>query len=340
MTSCGGTESDTVTSDASGSANESTGNSEGTDTVYNLRFGHSQADSNPIAQTVRDFSKLVEKKTDGRVKITDYPNMILGDDVAMLESVQMGTLDMCFAPTSTFVNFEPGWSAFSVPMIFNDYAHANAALDGDFGKSKLSALEQYNFKGIGYWTTGFLNFITIKKGIAEVADLKGLTIRCMESAPILKWLALYGANPVPMAWSEVPTAIQTGAIHGTMIGPIVGYTAKLSAVSEYYTNNWGVMYSPVGIVINKQLYDKMPTDIQNALAEAYREITPSFYEMWQNLDEEYTQKMVDDGIKLIDSTPEQIQEMREYTREKIWPVMIEDNFITQNELDTIRTLAN
>jgi len=312
---------------------------ENTGEVYNLRFGHSQAEGNPLDNATKEFIRLVEEKTDGRVKITSYPNMILGNDLAMLEGVQMGTMDIMFVPASVILNFDPSYTAWDIPFLFNDYEHVIKATKGEFMQQKLDSLGQYNLKGLGYWSCGFLKFITTKP-IAELADLKGTIIRCMESAPVMTWLAAYGANPVPMAWSEVPTAIQTGAVHGTMISPIVGYTARLSAVADYFTNNWGVYYSPMVVVTNKKLFDSLPMDIQTAIYEATDEATDKFFKEWQAALSVYTQKMVDDdGITLVNSTEEQIAEFIQYTKDNVWPLMIEKGFITQEELDLVRSLV-
>ena len=312
---------------------------ENTGKVYNLRFGHSQAEGNPLSDASERFAQLVEEKTDGKVQMVIYPNMILGNDLSMMESVQMGTLDMMFVPTAVAVNFDPSYNSWNIPFLFNDYNHVINATKGEFMQQKLDSLEKYNIKGLGYWSSGFLNFITTTP-VAELADLKGLIIRCMECAPIMDFLAAYGANPVPMAWSEVPTAIQTGAVAGTMISPIVGYTARLSAVADYFTSNWGVVYVPMVVIMNKQLFEGMPLDIQTTITEAIDEATEQFWAEWLAALDIYEQKMVDeDGIILVNSTEEQIAEFIQYTKDNVWPLMVKNGYITQEELDSVRSLV-
>ena len=343
LTACGGSGSGTASSDTAtteaAAASETSGTASSGNAQYSFRLGHSQADGNVIDQAVRYFCEEVNTRTNGAVEIVDYPGMQLGDDIAMMESVQMGTLDFAMVPTSTVVNFDPTFTAFDMPMLFDDLDMYREATSDDhaFGPAYKESLGQYNFQLLGFWANGFLNPITTFP-CAKITDLKGKTIRCMESAAVMKWLTMFGANPVPMAFSEVPTSLQTGAIDGTVLSATVTVSSGIADVIKDYTD-WGMYICSTILVCNKDLFASLPTEYQDIINEVAIEAGEKLFTDWEASEVSAIETLKEKKVEIISSTPEEKQEWIDFCQNTIWPAMVEDGYITQEQLDEVRSLA-
>ncbi len=306
---------------------------------YSFRLGHSQADGNVIDQAVRYFCEEVNKRTNGAVEIVDYPGMTLGNDVAMMEAVQMGTLDFAMVPTSTVVNFDPTFTAFDMPMLFDNLdMYREATSDKySFGPSFKESIKQYNFELLGFWANGFLNPITTFR-CAKLSDIQGKTIRCMESAAVMEWLSMFGANPVPMAFSEVPTSLQTGAIDGTVLSATVTVSSGNADVIKDFTT-WGMYICSTILVCNKNVFDSLPEKYQEVMNQCAIEAGEKLFSEWDASEAAAIETMRSKGIEIVSSTDEEMAEWIDFCQNTIWPEMVKKGYITQEQLDTVRSLA-
>ena len=183
------------------------------DITMNLGFGA------PEKSIYGRFGKIVEKKveeyTNGSINVKlRCCNQIATEDTAF-KAMQLGTVDGFFI---TGNNVSPHWPLMDVtvlPYIFQSTKHLEKVVDGPIGdlmKKKLQAETSVHLLSFG--PALYRDFYNSKRPINTMADMKGLKIRTPKNEVMLATFEAFGANPVPLAWSETPTALQTGTVDG------------------------------------------------------------------------------------------------------------------------------
>ena len=258
LTSCGGNEDVPSTSAPSGNSDTPS-----TETVT-FQLGVAQEDSNPYSQGAYYFEELIEEKSDGRIQIDVYTNSQLGGEGDMTEAVGLGTIDMCLTSNA------PRFNIFELPYIFTSYEQVDAVLDGEIGATLLAELESLNIKGLAYFENGFRNITNSVRPIEAPADLDGIKLRTMESAVHIAYFTDLGANPTPMAWGEVYTALQQGTIDGQE-NPLLAIKGQnIYEVNEYLSMTEHV-YTPVEFIMNLDAFNALSAEDQELLLNCAQE---------------------------------------------------------------------
>jgi len=230
-------------------------------------------EKDPYAISARIFKELVEKKTQGKVDVKLYPNSQLGGERDAIEGISLGTIDMGVITNAPISGFVPQFQILDLPFIFKDAAQAYKVLDGDFGKNLLKRLEARGIIGLGFSEGGFRHMLNNVRPIKTPDDVKGIKFRVMENPTYIGMFKALGSNPTPMAWGETFTAVQQKTIDGLEIPIPVIYQNKYYEVTKYLslTNH---TYSPLIFMISKKTWDKLPADVQTAVADSVKEAIP------------------------------------------------------------------
>jgi len=306
--------------------------------IYEVRLASTQADGNDIDLTLDEFAKLCDEKSNGRLKVTVYTGNILGDELSTTEMCQQGSLEMTLTSAGVVENFIPAYSAPSVPGIFKSYDHLEAAINGDWGAMLRDVTEDAGMVLLGATCTGFMNMGTTSP-VADFNDLKGLNIRCIESKAWSAILSAWGANPVPMAFSEVPTSLQLGAIDGCFLAPGVFVSTGIADIMKYYTNDWSVGVGFCPVMVNKDYFYSLPQELQDVIIESFREAEANGFVRNKENEAKNLEVMLSHGVELVHSTPEQLAEMERINQEEVWPVLMELGVATSEDIELITKAA-
>lgn len=267
LAACGG--SNTAAAPASSGASSS---EKASGKTYTLSVGHTTAanENDPYYLTVMKFKELVEKKTEGRITVNDYPSSQLGSEPEMWEGMQTGTCDMAIMTNAYVSSYVPANGALDLPFIFSDLKQARDILDGDFGQRLINNMSSTGVTCLAFSEGGFRQLCTRNKAIAKPADLTGLKIRCMETKTYLSAYAALGVNATPMAWGELLTALQQGTVDGCDAPLSVLYTNGFPDVCKYI-DNVNLFYSPLPICISTQVFSTFSAEDQQILIDAAKE---------------------------------------------------------------------
>lgn len=154
------------------------------------------------------FKPYVEKHSKGQIIVELYPNGQLGGDRQAIEAVGLGTVQMTIPAVAVLSGFEPRFQVFDLPFLFNSKKEVYKALDGPLGSKLNAMLPPLGLKNLAYAENGF-RMITNNRGpITKPADLAGLKIRTMENPIHMATFKALGANPTPMSFGELYTALQ------------------------------------------------------------------------------------------------------------------------------------
>ncbi len=294
---CGTTASENASQNPGGSAQDSK------PTVIKIACG--LAEGTPMVVGSQKFEETLEKLTDGRYDVQVYANAELGDDTRVTEAVSMGTLEMCCTTPSVFSGICDQIGLFDLPFLFTSTEGADEVFDGEIGASISKTVETNGgVHVLGYFENGFRCVTNSKHEIVTPDDLKGLKIRTPESDVFLATFNALGANPTPMAFSEVFTALQQGTIDGQENPLNTIYLNKFYEVQGYVTRT-GHIYGPHMFIVNSKLYNSLSDEDKAAFDEAAGEAVKANRELSRELDEDYAQKLRDAGMAVTELSPEQ-----------------------------------
>jgi len=183
------------------------------------------------------FKNLVESGTNGEIEVKIYPASVLGKERESMEMVQRGLIQGYLATTGAMATFWPLVGVLDTPFAIPNYSVAYDVFDGPFGdKLKTSIEEAVKVKCLEVTgAAGFFCFTNSKKQIRTVDDVKGIKFRTMSMPSHIAFFSSMGASAIPISWSEVFTAMQTGVVdgHHNPLGQII--YAKIYEVQKYLT---------------------------------------------------------------------------------------------------------
>ena len=230
------------------------------------KYSGIQPAAHPASYTEDYFGHEVATLTKGTVKVEVYHNAQLGDAVANVQSVRNGTIGFTTVSASNLNQVVPAMDMYSLPFLFKNADHFWWFLAQPEAADLAKPLEAKGIKVLGYIDSGARNFFT-QKPIKTLADLKGEKIRVMASPVMVNTMKALGATGVPVAWSELYTALQTGVVDGAENNHPSIVAKKFYEVSKYYTLDEH-MRIPDVMIMSMKLWTQLNPDQQKAVAEA------------------------------------------------------------------------
>lgn len=279
-----------------------------------IKMAHAASESNPGHKALEMFGEIVAKETNGRITTEIYPNAQLGSERELVEGVQLGNVNMCFVSSAPVAAFQKEFFALDMPFLFKDRASVYRVLDGPVGQEMLKNMEKINIKGLGFWENGFRNFSNSKRPVHNPADLEGIKLRTMENEiHLAAWKAL-GANPAPLAFGELFTALQQGTFDAQETPINLFYEMKYYEVQKYITKT-AHLYSPFVIMMNLDLFNSFSPEDQKIILDAVEAAKGFERNMAQQKDID-AEKAMEGTIEFIELTPEE----KDAFRSKMGPV--------------------
>lgn len=232
-----------------------------------IKLAHVVNEKDAFHQCALKFKELVEAGSNGELKVTIFPNAKLGDERALLERMKLGVVDAGIITGGPIINFMPKFGVFDLPFLFSSPEQAYKVLDGPVGREMLSGMEQFGWKGLAYGERGFRNLTNSKHEVKTPEDMKGLKIRLMQNPVYVDSFKALGANAVPMAWTEVLTALQQGTIDGQENPLNVIVSFKLYETQKYLSITRHA-YAPNVIMLSMKTWNKLTPDQQKLVSDS------------------------------------------------------------------------
>lgn len=264
-----------------------------------IGFTTTAIDSDPYYIFAKNFSEIVDKKTNGRIKIEVKGGGQLGQEGEMFTGMQIGTTDMAVMTNAYVSGYIPAAGLFDLPFIFKNNEEAARILDGKLGTEVLNEYEKFGIKALAYGEGGFRHLVTLKNQVRKPEDFKGLKIRCMETESYIATYAALGTNAVPMAWSETITGLQQGTIDGLDIPISVIYANGFSDIAKDL-NLTGHFYSPLIICMSKKIFDSFDENDKKILIESAKEAGQICRDFNKNSESKMLEEMKAQGMEIID----------------------------------------
>src|SRR5690625_1445232 len=235
-----------------------------------IRVGHFMSTTNPISLGVQKFAELVDEKSDGKMRIREFPSGQLGPESQQQSALIGGTQEMTVQASSHLVGSVNDFGLLDLPFIVRDEQEADALHDGPLGQALLDQLNDNGLVGLGYWENGFRQITNSRRPIQKPEDMNGLKLRVQSNPVFIETFEALGANPVPMSFSELYTALETKAIDAQENPLSIVQSSKFYEVQRYasLTNH---AYGNVVVLVGKRFWDSLSDTEKNILNEAFKE---------------------------------------------------------------------
>jgi tripartite ATP-independent transporter DctP family solute receptor len=252
----------------------------------------------PTVEAVKYIGKVLSEQTKGRLGVRVYPNGALGNERDTIEQLKIGGLDMMRINVAPLNNIVPETIVAALPFVFNSKEHMRAVLDGPVGDEILAAMEAQGMVGLAFYDSGARSIYTAKKPVRTLADLKGMKIRVQQSDLFVAMVEALGANPTPMPYGEVYTALKTGIVDAAE-NNMPSYessrhfeAAKFHSVTEH-------SMAPEVLVFSKKVWDALPKDDQAMIRKAAKDSVPYMRKLWDEREAKSQQTVVAGGAEII-----------------------------------------
>ena len=236
-------------------------------TVATIKIATSSNLPHPFSITAFEFKKILEKSTNGAIKVSVHPGGQLGGEYEYVQAMQLGTLDATVSATPSFAGMVPEFEIFTLPFLFKDYVHADRVFQSMVGKRGEEILKKKGLLLMSWHESGMQGFYNSKRPITQIKDMAGLTMRTMESKAIAAAMNAYGAKAVPIPFPEFYTAMQTGVVDGGENAINAYFTAKHFEVARNYTVS-NHRYLTSAFLIGEKTMSKIPASFHAQIRAA------------------------------------------------------------------------
>ena len=280
-----------------------------------IKFGWATTDKETDAYNfaAHRFAEALEAAKPGHFEVQFFPNRQLGDETAMLQGVQLGTVDSGLVTNSIIANVDQAFIINDLPFLYKDAATVYATLDGPLGQELFARVVDKKIIGLAWCEAGFRNMVNRVRPITAPADVAGLKFRVIESPLFVGMFTNLGGAGVPMPFGEVFTALQQGTIDGMENPTWSIQSSKMNEVTKYLSITRHI-YSATPIVMSARLFDSL-SDEDKGLVKA---AAMSACEQQRAFAQEQEQKIIADLV----SKGMELNEVADTTafREKMQPL--------------------
>lgn len=285
--------------------------------AVNIRLAVGDPIHSAVGVTAERYAELVEEKTGGTVTVEVHPDGVLfgGDQEAAIDQLRDGTLDMAILSTSVYANFDSRMNAISLPYLFSDMDQFESYLQDEPGQELLAGLEELNTKGLVLMTRTFRHVTNSVRPIEGPEDLQGLKLRTPNNQLWVAFFRELGADPTPMDFTEVYSALQLDTIDGQENPVEVPLANNFYEVQDYLSLTGHIADGYV-LGINNDLWESLSAEQQEALQEAAEE-TAEFKAQYDRDEEaEIIEELQNEhGMQVNELSEEQRAEFAEIARD-------------------------
>ena len=282
-------------------ASSSSGAQENDFEPITLSFGHIWASDTRMDRAVTMLAQLVEERSEGKLKIENYPGEQLGAQMDEMENVKQGTQDMTMV--YGIDRYCPDFSLFNTPFIFRDADHQyKVCMESELTEQMVRQymIDEHNIRLLNMFYHGPRMLTTnAAKPVHSPEDIKGLKLRCPDiTAWINSWQAV-GANVTVFPWGELYLALKQGIVEAqeNPLGSI--NDMKFYEVQQSIVLTEHVIDYPF-VMINEEKYQSLGEDLQNILNEAIEEVRLWTIEEGHKEEEEMLKFFAEKGLEIVE----------------------------------------
>lgn len=252
----------------------------------------------PTVEAVRRMGEQLARESGGRLGVKVFPNGALGQERDTIEQLRIGGLDMVRVNVAPLNNIVPETIVPALPFLFRSKEHMRATLDGPVGEKILAAMEAQGMVGLAFYDSGARSMYTARKPITSLADAQRLKIRVQQSDLFVAMIEALGANPTPMPYGEVYTALKTGIVDAAENNyPSYESSRHFEAAPNYTLTEHSM--APEVLVFSKVIWDRLPAEDQAMVRKAAKDSVPYMRQLWDAREAKSKQTVEAGGARII-----------------------------------------
>lgn len=264
---------------------------------YTFRLAEAHPLDHPTTIADLEFARRVEEETDGRIKIVVYANKALGEEREVIEQVGFGAIDFARVSIAPFSEIVPELNVLQLPYLYENGDHMWDVLDSEIGDYFLETVEAKGYIGLNWFDAGARNFYNTNKAITQLDDLKGQTIRVMESSLMLDMIEALGASGTMLTYGQVYSGLQTGLIDGAENNYPSFVTASHFEVAKYYTVDEHVRVPEI-VVASQIALEHISDDDWEIIKKVAVETKEYQKQLYLKKDQEFINDMIDAEVEI------------------------------------------
>ena len=264
-----------------------------------LRLGHVGFPNSLYDLATNEFAKRVNRELQGKVEVRVFHSSQLGSDEQMLKGVRLGTPEM-FVPSTVMSTVEPRFGVFELPYLITSREQMKKVAENKAVQDALfSGLPAKGMRVIGVWENGYRHVTNNVRAIQKPEDLKGIKLRVPSGVWRVRMFQAYGANPTPMAFGEVYSALQSGVMDGQENPLAQIWSGRFYEVQKFLSLT-GHVYSPAYLIIGEDVWKRLGPDAQKTISRIGWEMGDFARSEGARLDKELLGQMKGIAVNEID----------------------------------------
>lgn len=264
-----------------------------------LKAADVHVDGYPTVEAVRWIGKRLAEETGGRLGIRVYHSGQLGREGDTVDLTRFGALDLTRVNFASLNNPFPLTQILSLPYVFESVEHMRRAVDGDVGRAVRAGFMKRDLMGLAIYDAGSRSFYNVRRPINEPADLHGLKIRVPPSDIFIRFARALGANPTPLPYGEVYSALQTHLIEGAENNWRSLHTSRHFEVAHYLSMTRH-SYSPEALLLSNRTFESLSSRDRDLLVDLAAQSVPYMRGLWDRMENESREYVLSHGVHAND----------------------------------------
>ncbi|MBB4018441.1 tripartite ATP-independent transporter DctP family solute receptor [Chelatococcus caeni] len=275
-----------------------------------FRVSNGVSKEHPMGNGLAAMGACTLEKTGGKMKIQAYWDGALGNDLTATQSVRTGSLEMVLTSTAPLTSIVPELGVFDLPFLFNNEQEADQVLDGKAGEWFAAKLPAAGVINLAWWENGFRHTTNSRRPITKAEDFEGVKMRVMQNNIFIDTFKELGSNAVPLAFSEVYSALETKTVDGQE-NPFNNIeNMKFYEVQKYLTLTKHA-YSPTLVLFSKKTWDTLSPEEQAVLKNCAAVGQKEQRKVNREKSEVSLANLKARGMEVNEITPEEMARIRE-----------------------------
>ncbi|MFQ6160132.1 TRAP transporter substrate-binding protein [Sinorhizobium meliloti] len=281
-----------------------------------VKFASANNKGHPQVTGMEKFAELVKEKSGGKIEVKLFPGGTLGGDVQTISALQGGVIEMTVLNAGILASNVKEFGAVDLPFLFDSGEEADKVMDGPFGTGLMERLPDTGLVGLAYWELGFRNLTNNRHPVTKLEDIKGLKIRTIQSPIPVELFNALGANAVPLPYTELYTALETGTVDGQENPSANIINAKFYEVQKYMTLTRH-QYNPQIVLVSKKFWDGLNDEEKAVLQQAAVEARDFQRKVSREQDAAALEEIRKTGMEVSELSPEETQKLRDAVKPMI-----------------------
>lgn len=254
----------------------------------------------PNSHGLEKWAELVGQRTNNRIRMRMFHSAQLGQQDEAIQQLRLGAIDVANFNITPLNNLVPETQVLTLPFIFRDVPHSHRVVDGAVGDAIAREIEaKLNMVVVSWFDAGARSVYTRNRAIRTPEDMRGLKIRVQTSDLFIDLMRALGANPVPLPFGELYTALQTGVVDGAENNwPSFESQRHYEHARFYSTTEHSNV--PEIVVVNKQRWDRLSPADREIVRTAAREASALQRQLWAEREKQSRERVIAAGVTVTD----------------------------------------